>query len=194
MEAKNLIWAAVGLVIGAVLGAVATYKHAEHKYEMMLDEEVDNYREYCRKKYEAKTDEKSDPEADSKEDEDSVNIDDIPQSVIDSAAAMRKTAYNKITKKYDTRPERRDIKEPVVIDPDEYENNHAMLEEHLFYDPGRCEAWKDAGETIDDVDATLGFSNLEEFEKRDVDILYIKNEDLNTIFVVEREVNDDPFV
>lgn len=196
MTYKNIVWAAIGAIVGAAIGAAATYKRAERHFELILDEEMKAYRDYWHKKQQVIDEKKEDAEEeleDSKPDEN-----DIPQSVLEASARMRKnanqkTAYNKIVKPYNTPAtiEERMKSEPVIVSEEEYNQNETMQEVQLFFDSVKFHVWDEHGEAVEEIDDALGYENLEEMVDKHLDILYIRNDNHNTIYVVDRDDSDD---
>lgn len=201
MSYKNMVWAVIGAVVGAAIGAAATYKWSEHKFEVILDEEMKAYRDYWHKKQQVIDEKKEDAEPDEQEktDDESNDANDIPESVIEASARMRKnanqkTAYNKITKQYNTATDMKDRmkSEPVVVTEDEYNNNETLQEVQLFYDSVNCHVWDEHGEAVEEIDDTLGYENLDYMDEQKLDTIYIRNDNHNTIYVVDRDDADEP--
>lgn len=192
MSYKNMVWAVIGAVVGAAIGAAATYKWSEHKFEVILDEEMKAYRDYWHKKQQV-IDEKKEEDAEPEEQEIEGKVDenDIPESVIEASARMRKnanqkTAYNKIAKQYNMACAS-DKVDPVVITEDEYNNNETLQEVQLFYDSVNCHVWDEHGEAVEEIDDTLGYENLDHMDEKKLDTIYIRNDNHNTIYVVDRD-------
>ena len=199
MSYKNMVWAVIGAVVGAAIGAAATYKWSEHKFEVILEEEMKAYRDYWHKKQQVIDEKKEDaePEDQEKTEDESDNVADIPESVIEASARMRKnpnqkTAYNKIAKQYNTATSISEKVDPVVVTEDEYNNNETLQEVQLFYDSVNCHVWDEHGEAVEEIDDTLGYENLDYMDEKKLDTIYIRNDNHNTIYVVDRDDADEP--
>lgn len=198
MSYKNMVWAVIGAVVGAAIGAAATYKWSEHKFEVILDEEMKAYRDYWHKKQQVIDEKKEDtePEEQEKPEDESNDAVDIPESVIEASARMRKnvnqkTAYNKIAKQYNTAGASQKV-DPVIITEDEYNSNETLQEVQLFYDSVNCHVWDEHGEAVEEIDDTLGYENLNYMDEQKLDTIYIRNDNHNTIYVVDRDDADEP--
>lgn len=203
MNTKTLTSLFIGLITGAAIGAAACYKYVEHKFETKLDQEMAEYREYYHKKDRMRKEKALDNgieedayDASEKAVEDATGtfkegVGFIPKEVLDAADAMlkapervqEKTQYNKIRDEYNTGAFER--KRPYMISEEAYEKNTELIETQLFYNMEEGTVYDQDGNEIEDVVNVLGAKNLEAFAEDDITSIYIRNDDLGTIFCVD---------
>lgn len=216
----------VGVVIGAVAGAVVTYFSVQKKFDERLELEIDEFKRGYVELY-PETFTETGSEADNKAqsidncgggsddkpvegNEDVTNSNDIPQSVLDSAAQMRavirdsgnnsnKVRYNKIIEEggYDMQDNKESkiengVKLPYVIAADDYFNPMGSMadfeRQRIWYDQNTGEVYDDDGQYIFDTDEVVGRENLEGFDTG-IDTIFVCNEGMKMLFEI---ANDDP--
>lgn len=203
MNTKTLTSLFIGLITGAAIGAAACYKYVEHKFETKLDQEMAEYREYYHKKDRMRKEKALDNgttedeyDASEKAVKDATGtfkegVGFIPKEVLDAADAMlkapervqEKTQYNKIRDEYNTGAFER--KKPYMISEEAYEKNTELIETQLFYNMEEGTVYDQDGNEIEDVVNVLGAKNLEAFAEDGITSIYVRNDDLGTIFCVD---------
>lgn len=206
MNTKTIGSLFIGLVAGVAIGAAACYKHFEHQFELKLDQEMAEYREYYHKKdrmrkAKALNDgvDEDKYDASEKATEDATGafkegVGFIPKEVLDAADAMlkgpaaaervqEKTQYNKIRDEYNTGAFEK--KRPYMISEEAFERNTELIETQVFYNMEEGTVYDQDGNEVEDVGNVLGFKNLEALSEEGVTSIYIRNDDLGTIFCVD---------
>lgn len=212
MNTKNLVCTLIGAVIGAAIGAAATYKFAEGRFATQLEEEMAEYREYYHKKDEMRKEKalaagidedaydasESAVEASSGVLKEGVGF--IPKEAIEAAESMQraakgtvddvnsKTHYNRIAKAYThgvNVVDHDEEEKPYLVGEEVFAANQSYKEVSVYYDPESGVVMEDeSGEEIREVDAVLGKGNLVDLDSGAMDVVYICNEELHTIFEV----------
>lgn len=192
---NSFVSSIIGFGIGASVGAgIMKYiydKKFNAELENMVIEEVEAYKKdhpcacdgNCKKKEtEDKVEDAEKP----------LNKNDIPKEVIESAAQMRKvikeskTNYSKIVRKegYDMK----DKSNPFMVDSDVFFNPDVLPDYErikAYYDTENGEVFLESGgEYLNDTDYSVGYINLEHFEKDHDDIIYIQNDSEKIIYEI----------
>lgn len=156
----------VAFVVGAAAGSVVTWKVIKNKYEQLAREEIEEVREY----YATKDKEESDSDTD--EHSPTVNTETDMESI--------RIEYSSIASSYSTNNEGGDTpmsrREPYVISPAEFGEDEAYETITLIYYNDGILADHD-GNSIEDIDACIGYESLNHFGEYGDDSVYVRNDD-----------------
>lgn len=179
---KLLIFAA-----GAGIGSAVTWKFVKTKYEQITKEEIDNVKEYYRKK--------NDDESES------VKFAKIGkeigegylagvESVREKASALDVASYNAIIQSEgysdvtESGEEVADTDEPYIIDADEFGDSYEYDTDSLVYYADGILA-TETDEVIDDVEHIVGIKNLTRFD--DDNVIFVRNDMTKHDYEITRE-------
>lgn len=206
MNAK--FFGVIGFLIGAVAGSIVTYFATQSKFDKRLETEIAEFKAGYVSDMDIRESSASSEKAKIAENEsEQLSEDDIPQSVIDSAAQMRvviresgsengineRTQYNKQIAKEDYEVKTDDIRKPYVITADDYYNPIGKMADYerirVYYDSENGEVYDEEGNYYEDTDASVGYFNLTGISEGNQDTVFICNEAESRLYEV---CNDDP--
>ena len=170
---KLLIFAA-----GAGIGSAVTWKFVKTKYEQITKEEIDNVKEYYRKKNEDESESVKFAKNGKAIGEGFVaGVEDVAsyKSIIESEG------YSDAT---DSGEEVADTDEPYIIDADEFGDSYEYDTDSLvYYSDGILATETD--EVIDDIEHIIGTKNLALFD--DDNVIFVRNDVTKHDYEVTRE-------
>lgn len=206
MNAK--IFGVIGFLIGAVAGSIATYFATQSKFDKRLETEIAEFKAGYVSDMDIRESAVSLEKTKNAENEsEQLSEDDIPQSVIDSAAQMRvviresgsengineRIQYNKQVAKEDYEVKTDDIRKPYVITADDYYNPMGKMADYerirVYYDSENGEVYDEEGNYYEDTDASVGYFNLTGISEGNQDTVFVCNEAESRLYEV---CNDDP--
>lgn len=178
---------------GAAIGSLVTWKVVKTKYERIIQEEVDSFKEEYARCMSRQSSAADSNDADQSED-DSEDEEDEP---FDEATIR---AYHEIASRYNTSGDDAEIDEegegdeevpyingPYVISPEDFGDgnyDHSLYCLSYYADGVLANDWNEKY----DLDETIGEDNIEHFGDYTEDVLYIRNERL----LADYEVTRDP--
>lgn len=191
---KLLIFAA-----GAGIGSAVTWKFLKTKFEQIAKEEINEVKEYYRKKS---------GETESTDESESATVFDVGQAMVagfrnglegdtEKVSKLDVASYNSIIQDEgysESGEEVADTDEPYIIDADEFGDSYDYDTDRLVYYADGVLA-TESDEVIDDVDHIIGVENLTQFD--DDDVIFVRNDVTKCDYEVTREhryfteVNDD---
>lgn len=171
---KLLIFAA-----GAGIGSAVTWKFVKTKYERITQEEIDNVKEYYRKKNgETEAADESESVEVEKDDE---NISPHERDVISYNAIIQSEGYSEVT---ESGEEVADTDHPYIIDADEFGDSYEYDTDSLVYYADGILA-TETDDVIDDVERIIGTENLTKFD--DNNVIFVRNDLTKHDYEVTRE-------
>lgn len=205
MNAK--IFGVIGFLIGAVAGSIATYFATQSKFDKRLEAEIAEFKAGYVSDMDIRESKASEKAENDECETENAEINDIPQSVIDSSAHMRavireqsdnsgvneRTQYNKQIAKEDYEVKTDDIRKPYVITADDYYNPIGKMADYerirVYYDSENGEVYDEEGNYYEDTDASVGYFNLTGISEGNQDTVFVCNEAESRLYEV---CNDDP--
>lgn len=208
MNAK--VFGVIGFLIGAVAGSIATYFATQSKFDKRLETEIAEFKAGYVSDMDIRESTASEKAEIDENESESLSEDDIPQSVIDSAARMRvvtrengsdngsegkneRTQYNKQVTKEDYEMKIDDVRKPYVITADDYYNPMGKMADYervrVYYDSENGEVYDEEGNYYEDTDETVGYFNLTGISEGNQDTIFVCNEAQSRLYEV---CNDDP--
>lgn len=150
---------------GATVGAVVTWKFLKTKYERLVQEEIDSYKEAlgCLDKNDI-SEEETEYEAPTAE------------------VTTRRSDYQQMVKKCDYKGVD-DMNKPYVISPDDYGDNEEYDTETLFHFQDGV-LTDDNDVPIEDVDGVVGADYADHFGEYEDDSVFIRNDGLRTDYEI----------
>lgn len=177
---KLLIFAA-----GAGIGSAVTWKIVKAKYEQIAQEEIDNVKEYYRKK---------NGETEATDESESVKAGDmLAKGIVDGIekpskvdvasynAIIQSEGYSDVT---ESGEEVADTDGPYIIDADEFGDSYEHDTDSLVYFADGVLA-TETDDVIDDVERIIGTKNLTKLD--DDDVIFVRNDVTKCDYEVTRE-------
>ena len=194
-------------VLGAAAGSLATWKLIEKKYKDIAQEEIDSVKDTFSKMKKNEYPDKLEDYPDFEEFDDSDDSDDEeeepkPEQKIDRNNKPDIVEYAKILSEtgYTNYAERQDKKEkkgvepvederPYVISPDEFGEKDGYENVTLtYYADGVLTDYFD--NVISNVDEVVGFDSLDHFGEYEDDVVFVRNEKMETDYEILRDLRD----
>lgn len=194
-------------VLGAAAGSLATWKLIEKKYKDIAQEEIDSVKDTFSKMKKNEYPDKLEDYPDFEEFDDSDDSDDVeeeskPEQKIDRNNKPDIVEYAKILSEtgYTNYAERQDKKEkkgvepvederPYVISPDEFGEKDGYENVTLtYYADGVLTDYFD--NVISNVDEVVGFDSLDHFGEYEDDVVFVRNEKMETDYEILRDLRD----
>lgn len=194
-------------VVGAAAGSLATWKLIEKKYKDIAQEEIDSVKDTFSKMKKNEYPDKLEDYPDFEEFDDSDDSDDVeeepkPEQKIDRNNKPDIVEYAKILSEtgYTNYAERQDKKEkkgvepvederPYVISPDEFGEKDGYENVTLtYYADGVLTDYFD--NVISNVDEVVGFDSLDHFGEYEDDVVFVRNEKMETDYEILRDLRD----
>lgn len=173
---KLLIFAA-----GAGIGSAVTWKFVKTKYERITQEEIDNVKEYYRKK---NGENEAADESESVEVENNdKNVSPYERDVICYNSIIQSEGYSEVT---ESGEEVADTDGPYVIDADEFGDSHEYDTDSLVYYADGVLA-TEADEVVDDANYIVGMNNLTKLTESGEDEIFVRNDRTKCDYEVTRE-------
>lgn len=179
---KLLIFAA-----GAGIGSAVTWKIVKTKYERIAQEEIDNVKEYYRKKADESESAKV-AEIGKKMVEGFVDgVKDTPK---EESVTFLKEMYNSIitsegySDSTESGEEVADTDDPYIIDADEFGDSYEYDTDSLVYYADGILA-TETDDVIDDIERIIGTKNLTQFD--DDNVIFVRNDRTRHDYEVTRE-------
>ena len=167
-------------VAGAAIGSAVTWKLLTEKYNRLIQEEIDSYREYCAEKYGISESEEVD--------EDEAPEEVVPDenfSVRDYAEKIQSAGYTDYANidEEDVKPVK-DVPtpKPYVISPCEFGECDYETVSLTYYADGILADELD--EPIEDVDSVVGIESLSHFGEYEDDSVFVRNEPWKTDYEI----------
>lgn len=155
----------IGLFItGAIVGVVATQKYFKTKYEKIADEEIESVKTVMRLK---------DSEKKKKAEEPVDDADKYKEIVRDSGYSGKKKEVEK------------EVSKPYIIPPEEFDENGFQTEILTYFEDEVLV--NEYGDVIDNVDELISKDSLEHFGEYENDSVFVRNEELETDFEIQRD-------
>lgn len=170
-------------VLGAVCGAAGTYFYLKKKFEQYAQEEIDSVKETYRvdKKNEDAPDEEEQPE-----EEDKVEIKHVKPDLKEYKKQVAKYKDNKKADSYtdySTRIEKPEDpvhkpfkEEPEIISEEDFGEIKGYDTVTLMYYSDGVLAEDISDEIVDDADEKVGTAYVDEINKEDNDVVYVRND------------------
>ena len=176
---KLLIFAA-----GAGIGSAVTWKFIKTKYEQIAQEEIDNVKEYYRKK---------------NEEAETETVFDLGKAIAEGFADGIKGVYEEVSSNdvadynsiiqeegySEDGEEVADTDGPYIIDADEFGDSYEYDTDRLVYYTNDGVLTTESDEVIDDVDHIVGVENLTKFD--DEDVIFVRNDVTKCDYEITRE-------
>ena len=204
---NNTLKGVLIFVLGAAAGSLATWKLIEKKYKDIAQEEIDSVKDTFSKMKKNEYPDKLEDYPDFEEFDDSDDSDDVeeepkPEQKIDRNNKPDIVEYAKILSEtgYTNYAERQDKKEkkgvepvedekPYVISPDEFGEKDGYENVTLtYYADGVLTDYFD--NVISNVDEVVGFDSLDHFGEYEDDVVFVRNEKMETDYEILRDLRD----
>jgi hypothetical protein len=164
---------------GVVIGAVATWKFMEAKYEKIIAEEVDKayevYSKMAGRDIREQAEEKKEPVH--TPDPEQINLHEYVNTLADAGyidyASVEPTKVKEVTK----------VKRPYVISPDDFGDHEEYTIVTLFYCADKVLIHEN-NTIVDNVDELIGADSLHHFGEYEDDSVFVRNEQLETDFEI----------
>ena len=185
---NNTLSKLVVFTAGAALGSAVTLYLVRAKYEKMTIDEIRSIRELYEKPIVPDFVDEDDLEDDSVE-EDNDDEDDLEEE------NPGLTEYNKLVKTYNyaaksasksTVKEEKEVREPYVIEPEEFDENGYDTVSLYWFEDGVI-TYAIGGEIMDNVDEMIGEDAPNHFGEYEDETVYIRNDRLKTDFELCRD-------
>lgn len=181
----NGLKVSMAFVLGAAVSSVVTWKLLKTKYEQIVQEEIDSFKEMIKKKHNPDGEMIFDPKK------------------IEEEETDEKTEYSDIVSRY--KPEQETEKKGgsesmkedsyiTLLSPDEFAEDEEYDTECLvYYTDGKVA--DDQGNLIEDVDDVIGLASLETFGMYEDDSIFVRNDKYKCEYEVVKDYRryDDVF-
>lgn len=175
---NNILSKVFIFVAGAAIGSVATWKLLEKRNEQIIQQEVDEFKEYWSQKNQQGESIRN-PESTEQEDCD-VSKDEYEEKVSDLGYTKEeKGGSEKMT--YDT--------QPYVIRPDEFGELDDYETISLTYYADKV-LTDENDEPIDDVDDIVGLDSLETFGEYEDDSVFVRNDRMRVDYEILQDMRN----
>lgn len=157
-------------ILGGLFGSASTWNYVKKKYEKITKEEIDSVKEtFSKFSKKPKEDGSSADKITKKEKEDYKNVLD----------KVNYSGYFEPEKKKEVEP----VDGPYVISPEEF-GEYDDYEElcWTYYDDKHLADEND--DLVDDIEGTVGYESLRHFGEFEDDILYVRNDELETDYEI----------
>ena len=163
--------------LGAVVGAVASWKMLEKKYDKLFKEEINAYKERLAKRYTGPQQSESvDGDTEQPHSAESHLIE-KKEEILAYAEELRNNGY--LSKDEEVKP----VTKPYVIAPEEFGDNEDYDTESLtLYSDGVLT--DDFDNVIEDVDGLIGADSLTHFGEYEDDSVFVRNDTLRTDYEI----------
>lgn len=194
-------------VLGAAAGSLATWKLIEKKYKDIAQEEIDSVKDTFSKMKKNEYPDKLEDYPDFEEFDDSDDSDDVeeepkPEQKIDRNNKPDIVEYAKILSEtgYTNYAERQDKKEKKGVEPVEYERPYVISPDEFgekdgyenvtltYYADGVLTDYFD--NVISNIDEVVGFNSLDHFGEYEDDVVFVRNEKMETDYEILRDLRD----
>lgn len=176
---KNTLSKVIIFAVGAAAGSAVTYLYLKNKYEQIINDEIDEMRNYYISKYESDVEEDIPEEVE----EEPVEIDSIKQEIKAYAKIAEQNGYSepgKIERMVN------EVEKPYVISPDEYgEYQDYELINLVFYADGVLA--DDMDEEIDSFDNIVGENFMDHYGEYEDDTVFVRNDRLMADYEIQRD-------
>ena len=166
---------------GAAIGSVVTWKLVKTKYERIAQEEIDSViAEFNRLKegLGKKTEETSEEEKDEPDERD--------EEYEEYDSILRGSEYVQYAKdKLKFEKEDKDVIEPYVIPPEEFDENGYETETLYYFADGVLA--DGCNEIVNNIDELIGEDSLTHFGEYEEDSVFVRNENLETDFEILKD-------
>ena len=160
---------------GACIGSAVTYKIIKTKYEQISNDEIESIREMYREKMNKENDNISE------ERKDDESIPEEEMSEYDKI--VNENGYVNYSIKKDVKKEEKNVDEPYVISPEEFDENEDYNTVSLtYYADGVLTDERD--NVIVDVDSIVGEDSLNHFGEYEDDSVFVRNDELQTDYEI----------
>ena len=195
-------------VLGAAAGSLATWKLIEKKYKDIAQEEIDSVKDTFSKMKKNEYPDKLEDYPDFEEFDDSDDSDDSddeePKSeqkidrnnkpdIVEYAKILSETGYTNYAERQDKKEKKGvepvEDERPYVISPDEFGEKDGYENVTLtYYADGVLTDYFD--NVISNVDEVVGFDSLDHFGEYEDDVVFVRNEKMETDYEILRDLRD----
>ena len=162
-------------IAGLAIGSGITYFSLKNRYERVINEEVNSLRENYKKKYDSVS------ELAEKITKDYARAD------VDIQKIVEDNKYD-TTDKYETSTEDKVISpSPYIIGEEEFASTSFNEKASLTFYEGDEILTDDDDKIINNIDELIGYSNIDYFNRYDVDVIHVRNERLSIDYEVVRD-------
>ena len=189
-------------VLGAAAGSLATWKLIEKKYKDIAQEEIDSVKDTFSKmkknEYPDKLEDYPDfEEFDDSDDEESKSEQKIDRNnkpdIVEYAKILSETGYTNYAERQDKKEKKGvepvEDERPYVISPDEFGEKDGYENVTLtYYADGVLTDYFD--NVISNVDEVVGFDSLDHFGEYEDDVVFVRNEKMETDYEILRDLRD----
>ena len=171
---KNILSKVFVFAVGAAIGSAVTWKLLDAKYHRMAEDEIEEVREYYKKKnpnYEGPETIDDDVESEKKSYQEKPSLQEYAEKLKD----MGYTNYSKRNDPGEIREEERDVEGPYVIEPEEYGELHdyTLIELYHYADGILAD---DGDAVVEDADDIVGPDYADHFGDYEDDSVFIRND------------------
>lgn len=171
-------------ILGSLFGSVSTWSYVKKKYEKISKEEIDSVKEtFSKLTKKSDNEEFSELSKEAGEKEESSplkkNSEKQKEDYNEYQDIVNYSGYSEPEKKKEVEP----VDGPYVISPDEcgeYDDYEVLC---WTYYADEYLADED-DELVDDIEGTIGYESLRHFGEYEDDVLYVRNDDLNTDYEI----------
>ena len=195
-------------VLGAAAGSLATWKLIEKKYKDIAQEEIDSVKDTFSKMKKNEYPDKLENYPDFEEFDDSDDSydsdDEEPKSeqkidrnnkpdIVEYAKILSETGYTNYAERQDKKEKKGvepvEDERPYVISPDEFGEKDGYENVTLtYYADGVLTDYFD--NVISNVDEVVGFDSLDHFGEYEDDVVFVRNEKMETDYEILRDLRD----
>ena len=172
---NNTLSKVLVFAVGAAAGSAVTYMYLKNKYEQIINDEIEEMREYYMGKDE--------PTEEVSEEEEIATEDPIKAEIREYARIAEQNGYSepgKIERMVN------EVEKPYVISPDEYgEYQDYELINLVFYADGVLT--DDMDEPIDDFDDIVGENFMDHYGEYEDDTVFVRNDRLMADYEIQRD-------
>ena len=189
-------------VLGAAAGSLATWKLIEKKYKDIAQEEIDSVKDTFSKmkknEYPDKLEDYPDfEEFDDSDDEEPKSEQKIDRNnkpdIVEYAKILSETGYTNYAERQDKKEKKGvepvEDERPYVISPDEFGEKDGYENVTLtYYADGVLTDYFD--NVISNIDEVVGFDSLDHFGEYEDDVVFVRNEKMETDYEILRDLRD----
>ena len=194
-------------VLGAAAGSLATWKLIEKKYKDIAQEEIDSVKDTFSKMKKNEYPDKLEDYPDFEEFDDSDDSDDVEEEpkleqkidrnnkpdIVEYAKILSETGYTNYAERQDKKEKKGvepvEDERPYVISPDEFGEKDGYENVTLtYYADGVLTDYFD--NVISNVDEVVGFDSLDHFGEYEDDVVFVRNEKMETDYEILRDLRD----
>lgn len=165
--------------VGAAIGSAVTWKIVKTKYEQIANEEIESVKERFRNKKISV----AEPEDEEPKDETENGSEDINKESVEYNKILDENGYRNYSSLNESeKEEKKDMGEPYVISPDEFDTEDYETESLTYYADGVLTDMYD--NIIEDIEGMVGEDSLNHFGEYEDDSVFVRNDATRTDYEI----------